>query len=75
MADNLCKIAHLDDTNKFISMIASDKLLTWEYLPYWRGVLIIEQPREFMKKLNQLKFKADWLSLMSSNINRSYTVD
>lgn len=49
-----------------------DKLLIWEYLPYWRGNLIKDLPREFMKSFNQLKYKAHWLSL---NTNRTYRLN
>lgn len=47
--------------------------MTWEFLPYWRSNLIKEKQRQFMKKMNQLKYdKADWLSL---SINRSYRLN
>jgi hypothetical protein len=35
---------------------------------YWRGVLINENCKKFMKKVNQLRYKAEWLGLkMNSN--------
>lgn len=40
------------------------KLNNVEYLlPYWREIMIEESPREFVKNLNQYKYKAEWLSL------------
>lgn len=42
-------------------------------MTYWRGLLINQNPREFMKEVNQIKYKAEWSVL---DINRcSYIRD
>jgi hypothetical protein len=72
VADSLCKLGLLEANYKFITEIKIDASLTWEYMVYWRGMLIKESAREFMKKINYLRYKAEWLTL---DINRSFCLN
>ncbi|CAG8610557.1 21980_t:CDS:2 [Rhizophagus irregularis] len=61
------QISYQRDKTK-ISLNQKLKLVT-----YWRGLLINQNPREFMKEVNQIKYKAEWSVL---DINRcSYIRD
>ncbi|CAB5181157.1 unnamed protein product [Rhizophagus irregularis] len=42
---------------------------------YWKGKLVRESSREFMKKYNQCKFKADWLALEINGSLRMHIVE
>ncbi|CAG8765868.1 21102_t:CDS:1, partial [Rhizophagus irregularis] len=62
-------ISSYDDKDKIF--INSDNDVTCEYLVYWRGSMIGKSPREFMKEINQYRYKAEWLAL---EINRSMNI-
>jgi hypothetical protein len=72
VADSLCKLELLETNYQFMTEIKIDASLTWEYMVYWRGILIKEGAREFMKKINYFRYKAEWLAL---DINRSFCVN
>jgi hypothetical protein len=72
MADLLCKLGLLENNYHFMTEIKIDASLTWEYMVYWRGILIKESAQEFMKKINYLRYKAEWLAL---DINRSFRLN
>ncbi|CAB4410906.1 unnamed protein product [Rhizophagus irregularis] len=41
----------------------------WDFMVYWRGSMMIgASPREFIKEINQYRYKVEWLAL---DINRS----
>ncbi|CAB4441736.1 unnamed protein product [Rhizophagus irregularis] len=63
----------IKNKDPFKSEVKISDEVTWEYMTYWRGLLINQNPREFMKEVNQIKYKAEWLVL---DINRcSYIRD
>ncbi|PKK63287.1 hypothetical protein RhiirC2_789128 [Rhizophagus irregularis] len=62
-ADGLCKAALLDKDERINSEININNDYTWEYSVFWNNTIVKSNPREFMKNINQLKYKADWLAL------------
>jgi hypothetical protein len=62
-----------NDNSKIFFNIDSE--ISWEYMMYWKGKLVRESPRDFMKKYNQCKFKADWLALEINRSSRMHIVE
>ncbi|PKY62988.1 hypothetical protein RhiirA4_490585 [Rhizophagus irregularis] len=69
---NIWRTLFLEDELKWearkIWNINSIGLWKMIFMMYWKGKLVRKSSKEFMKKYNQCKFKADWLVL---EINRS----
>jgi hypothetical protein len=68
IADGLCKLAIMEDDDKLKTLIKLNNCMSWEYLVYWRGEVVRESSREFMKKVNQIRYKVEWLTL---DVNRT----
>jgi len=58
--DSLAKIAR---RNKETIRIKMEKIKEIKYKLYYNDTLILESPRSYMKKVNYLKEKAEWLAL------------
>lgn len=73
LADSLCKTALLlEKSDKFKCEINVNNNITWEHLVFWRGMPIKQNPSDFMKNVNRLRYKAEWLTL---DINRSFRLN
>ncbi|PKY34887.1 hypothetical protein RhiirB3_455038 [Rhizophagus irregularis] len=57
LADGLCKAALLDKDGSINSEININNDYTWEYSVFWKNTIVKSNPREFMKNINQLKYK------------------